>query len=154
MASVTGRTTTKKTSTTTGKSGSTRKADELLVVTQNELGMMARLTTPLSKNNINIECFTAYEWGHEAAFRIVTDNNRKARDILRSEGFNVQENPVALWYTTNEPGRITKAAMALANAHINTFCSYSTGVPNSDATVIAFDTSDTKKTIEVLNNIR
>ncbi len=161
MASTTGKTTTRKT-TTTGKSTTTattksttaRKTDELLIVTRNDYGTLARVTNPLNKNNINIECFTAYEWGNEAAFRIVTDNNRKARDVLRSEGFNVQESPVAIWYTTNEPGRLVKAATALANAHINTFCSYSTMVPNSASTAITFNTNDTNRAIEVLKGIR
>lgn len=132
----------------------TRKADELLIVAHTELGLLARLTNSLAKNNINIECFTAYEWGNEAAFRMVTDNNRKARDVLRSAGFTVQESPVALWYTKNEPGSLMKAASALANAHINTFCSYSTTMPETDCTVVTFNTNDTNKTIEVLNHIK
>lgn len=153
MASTTARTT-KRTTSTTGKSGTTRRADELLVVTHSEPGLFAKVTNPLGRNNINIECFTAYEWGTEAAFRIVTDNNKKARDVLRSAGFTVQENSVALWYTNNEPGNLMKATNALATAHINTYCSYSTAVPNSDSTVIAFNTNDTNRTIEVLNRIR
>jgi hypothetical protein len=153
MATTTGRTTSRKTSTTTGSS-MTRKADELLVVTRNSEGSFARLTGPLARNGINIECFTAYTWGNEAAFRIVTDNNRKARDLLRSEGYSVQETPVVLWYTKNEPGWVTKAATALANAHINTYSSYSTSEPNSNNTIVTFNTSDTNRTIDVLKNLR
>jgi hypothetical protein len=157
MATTTSRTTTARrtTSTTgTGKSPWTRKTEELLIVTRNDENTLARLTNPLSRNSISIECFTSYKWGEESAVRIVTDNNRKARELLRSAGYAVQENPVVLWYTRNEPGCITKAATALANAHINTFCSYSTGLPDSGNAVVAFDTNDANRTLEVLTNLR
>lgn len=142
------------TSNVEGSSTVTRKASELLVVTHNDVGANANITVPLAKNNINLECFTAYEWGAESAFRMVTDNNKKAADVLRSQGYSVQESPIALWYTHNEPGSFTKAATALANAHINTYCSYSTTVPGSDTTIIAFNTDDTNRTIDVLNHLR
>jgi hypothetical protein len=153
MASTTSRMTSKKTSTT-GRNSTIRKAEELLVITRNAEGMFARVTGPLARNNINIECYTSYAWGNEAAFRLVTNNNRKARDLLRSEGYSVQEMPVVLWSTTNEPGWLTKAATALANAHINTFSSYATALPNSTETIVTFNTSDTNRTIEVLGNLR
>jgi len=153
MATTTGRTTSKKASTT-GKNSTIRKVEELLVVTKNAEGTFARITGPLSRNNINIECYTSYAWGNEAAFRIVTDNNRKARDILRSEGYTVQEMPAVRWYTTNEPGWLTKATTALANAHISTYSSYATALPDSDNTVVTFNTNDSNRTVEVLNRLR
>ena len=153
MATTTGRTTSKKTSTT-GKNSTIRKTEELLVVTRNTEGTFARLTSPLSRNNINVECYTSYAWGNEAAFRLVTDNNRKARDILRAEGYQVQEVPVVLWYTKNEPGWLTKATTALANAHISTYSSYASALPNTDNTVVTFNTNDTNRTVEVLGNLR
>lgn len=131
-----------------------RKMSELLVLTKNDLGMLARITTPLAKNNINIECFTGYEWNGEAAFRFVTSNNRRARELLASEGYNVQENPVVLWQTGNEPGRLRTATTALAEAKVNTYCAYSTTLPDSQTTAIIFNTNDSDRTMNVLKTIR
>lgn len=134
--------------------GKTTKTTELLVITGNELGAFARMTTPLAKNKINIECFSGYEWSGEAAFRIVTDNNKKACDLLKREGFNVQENPVVLWTTENTPGQLNSATMALAEASINTYSSYSTSVSGSNTSVVAFSTSDADRTMEILRRTR
>lgn len=134
--------------------GSARKAGELLVVTKNELGALSRITTPLARNKINIECFTGYEWGGEAAFRFVTDNNRRAGDILRGEGYNVQETTVVLWQAANVPGQMKNATTALAEAKVNTYCSYSTALPDSNTAVTVFNTSDADRTLNILNKLR
>jgi len=131
-----------------------RSMGELLIVAGNDDCRYTDITTPLTRNNINMECFTTYRWGNETAFRIVTSDNRKARELLKFAGFEVQEHPVTLWYTKNEPGRFNKAADALARANIETYCTYSTSSSSDDTMIIAFDTNDTAKTSEVLCKIR
>lgn len=132
---------------------SARKATEVLVVAGNELGLLARITGPLAKNKVNIECYTGYEWGNEAAFRFVTDNNKRAREILAAAGFNAQENQVVLWQTGNTPGQLRNAATALAEASVNTICSYSTTPVNSSSSVVVFNTSDADRTASILNRL-
>lgn len=137
-----------------GTAGKTTKTTELMIITGNELGAFARITTPLAKMKINIECFSGYEWSGEAAFRLVTDNNKKAAELLRREGFNVQENPIVLWTTENVPGQLNGATVALAEARVNTYCSYSTSTPGSNRTVVAFGTNDSNRCAEVLGRVR
>lgn len=138
---------------TTG-AGKVSKATELLIITPDELGTFARITAPLAKQGINVLCFTGYEWGGEAAFRIVTDNNRKAGEALRGAGFTVQESPIVLWTTANTPGQLRTASTALAEARINTHCAYSTTTSDVTTAVVAFNTSDPHRTEEVLNRLR
>ena len=133
--------------------GTTRKTSELLIVTKNELGSLARITAPLAKNRINIECFSGYEWGTEAAFRLVTDNNRKAGELLKNEGFSVQETPVVLWQTGSTPGKLHDATVALAEARVNTYSSYSTTLTGTREATAVLNTSDATKTMEVLKRI-
>ncbi len=131
-----------------------RTTGELLIVATNTSTNYTTITSPLNRNNVNLECFTTYKWGNETCFRLVTDNNKKAYEVLKSAGYNVQETPVTLWYTKNEPGRFNKAADALAKAHIDTYCTYSTAMPDSNTMVIAFDTNDPNRTSEVLSKIK
>ena len=140
--------------TATGAEYAARSANELLIVTKNSDCRYTDITTPLTRNNVNMECFTTYRWGDETAFRMVTSDNRKARELLKFAGFEVWEHPVTLWYTKNEPGRFNKAADALARANIETYCTYSTSSSSDDTMIIAFDTSDTSRTSEVLCRIR
>lgn len=144
------------TRTTYGSTGPTSRAhvtDEILVVTRNIPGIYSKITTPLAKHNINVECFTSYTWGDEVAFRIVTDNNLKARDFYISAGFYVQVNPVTLWYTENTPGSLDKATNALENARISTYSSYMTTNPVSNTTTVTFNTNDITRTVNILNQL-
>jgi len=149
-----GATETKGSRTTTGTGYATRTTGELLVVASNTSTNYTTITSPLNRNDINLECFTTYKWGNETAFRLVTSDNRRAREVLKNAGFNVQETPVTLWYTRNEPGRFNKAADALAKAHIDTYCTYSTSTPDANVMIIAFDTNDPNRTSEVLSKIK
>jgi hypothetical protein len=153
MTTTTGKTTFTKTGNTTGCNFMTKCGNELLVVMRNETGAFANVTGPLARNNIHVECFTAYAWGNEVAFRFVTDNNNKAREIWTNAGYTVTESPVAIWYTDNNPTTLGKATTAMATACIDTYCSYMNAVPNTDCTVVTFNTSDTNKTINILNDI-
>lgn len=131
----------------------TRKTSELLVVTRNETGALARVTAPLATNNINVEGYCSYDWGNESAFRFITSNNKKARELLTKAGWNVQENPTILWSAPNKPGVLRKATGALAEMKINVYASYSAAQPGDPSCTIAFTTSNPTKTAETLNRI-
>lgn len=131
----------------------TIKTTELLVVTRNELGTFVRMIAPLAQNDINIECYCGYEWGNEAAFRLITDNNKKAREILTKSGWQVSESPAVLWKAPNKPGTLRRATSALAEQKINIYASYSAAQPGDKSCMVAFTTSDTNKTLETLKKI-
>lgn len=141
-------------SKTTAGMSNTRKTTELLIVTRNELGALAKITTPLARNNINIECFTGYEWGGEAAFRFVTDNNKKARDLLKAAGYNVVEGPVTVWQMSNTPGMLMAATTSLAEANVNTFCAYSTASADDKTVIAVFNTNNSDRATDVLRKVR
>lgn len=128
-------------------------ASELLIVARNDLGALARVTSQLSRYNINIESISAYEWNGEAAFRLMTSNNRMACDLLQQNGFNVQDNPVTVWVTENRPGKLNQATAALAESHINTASTYL--LPGGDPSVamVVFTTDNIERTSDILNRI-
>lgn len=129
------------------------KTNELLIVTRNEIGVLARMLAPLVQNNINIESFCGYDWGPESAFRLITNNNKKAREILAKAGWRVQESQTVLWDAPNKPGMLRKIASALAEQKINIFASYSTAQPGESTCTVALTTNDPDKTLETLNRI-
>lgn len=128
----------------------TRKTTELFIVMPNSLGSLTRVTYPLQKNGVNIEGYCAYEWDNEAAYRIITDDNKKAQLVLANEGFNITENQTVVWETNNKPGALKKATEALANNKINIFCSYCTTMAGGKKAATAFTTDDANKTFNTL----
>ena len=129
-----------------------RKTTDLWVTTPNELGALSRLTTPFKPHNINIESFVCWEEGNDAHFRLVTNNNSKAREICTKEGYTVKEEPVVLWTTPNTPGRLSAATTALAEANINTYCTYACCMGTGE-TMVAFYTNNPDRTYEILNRL-
>ena len=131
----------------------TRKTTDLWVTTKNETGALAKLTTPLKTNNINVENYVAWEEGDTANFRFVTNDNTKAREIWTNAGYTVKEDPVVLWSTNNTPGTLNAGTTALAEANINTICTYATTTKDTNTTTVVFYTNNIDRTAEVLNNI-
>jgi hypothetical protein len=133
--------------------GKVTKSTELRVMTQNELGAMAKLALPLKQNKINIECLCGYEMGDKAVFYLVTNDNSQAKTLLSNTGFSVTENPVVLWTIDNVPGEVYQATTALAEARVNISYSYSTSMPGSKTSTMVFATNDANKTHDVLNRL-
>lgn len=130
-----------------------KKYTEIMVVTDSTKGTFSKVATPLRNNKINIFGYCAYEWGNEATFRIITNNNDEARRILAREGWTVSENPTVLWETTNRPGAVEKATEALMNANVDIYSTYTTAKTGGRKAVVAFTTSDSDTTYNVLNGL-
>jgi hypothetical protein len=127
-----------------------KKTTELFIMTPNALGSLTGITTPLQKGGINVEGYCAYEWGNEATYRIITDNNAKARQVLSKVGYCVEENPTIVWETNNKPGMLKKATEALAGKNINIYCSYCTTMAGGKKAATAFTTNNPDVTLNTL----
>ena len=127
-----------------------KKTTELFIMTPSSLGALTGITTPLLKNGINIEGYCAYEWGNEAAYRLITNDNHKARQILSKAGFCVEEIPTVVWETNNQPGMLRKATEALAHCKVNIYCSYCTTMAGGKKAATAFTTNNPDLTLNTL----
>lgn len=113
-------------------------------------GLLAEVTTALANSGVNITAMCAYGMEGEATFSLITDDNGKAKTALAAAGLEVQEVPVASVDMPNQPGELQKVAKKLADAGINILYLYGSAGAREPA-VIIFATSDTDKTIEVIN---
>lgn len=132
----------------------TKKTTDLHVTTENELGALSRLTTPLKANDVNIENYVAWEEGNTAHFRFVTNNNAKAKELWAKEGYTVNEDPVVLWNTTNTPGTLNRGSTALAEGRVNTVCTYASTNTETDTTTAVFYTDNPDRAYDILEKLR
>ena len=130
-----------------------KKYTELIGVSDNTHGTFTQIATPLRENKINIVGYCAYEWGGEAAFRLIINNNTAAHKILSDYGWTVSENPTVLWESSNRPGTLEKATDALTNAGVNIYSTYTTAKTGGRKAIVAFTTNDVQTTYNVLNNV-
>ncbi len=92
---------------------------QLLAVTENKVGMLAEVSSTVSGAGLNIQAINAYAVGEKANFRLITDNNQKAQDILNSKGYQVSEQEVVIAELPNKAGVLKATADKLKGAGID-----------------------------------
>lgn len=92
---------------------------ELEVSTANKVGMLAEVSGLIADTGVNITAISAYATGNEAIFRIVTNDNAKAKDILTQKGYKVKENEVVMVNLPDKVGQAKEIANKIKQAGIN-----------------------------------
>jgi len=109
---------------------------ELLVKTQNKIGMLAEVTMAIAATGINIQAICAYAMDGEARFMIVTDDNIKAEQALKGKNYEVGERDVVIVDLKNKPGAAEEMAKKLADTGIDLNYMYGTTHGTGVATIV------------------
>ena len=59
---------------------------QLMISVNNDVGMLAAVTSVITSTGINLLANCAYAIGDRAAFMFITDDNNSARKLLESHG--------------------------------------------------------------------
>ena len=109
---------------------------ELLVITPNEVGMLAKVTSSIANNGVNLTAICAYVVGNEGYFRIITSNNIKAKKALEPLGFKIAESEVISVELENRVGAAKELVEKLAQAGIDLKNIYGTTASTNSAMLI------------------
>jgi len=132
--------------------GNATKGTELYVKTKDETGALAKCTVTLRENDVNIEAICAYGMEGEAHFMFITTDNTKAKQLLTTGGYSVEENNVVWWKAGNTAGTLNKATAALAEKGINIKYMYGSGGKGNTDAWIALNTTNNDEAWNTLNN--
>jgi len=125
------------------------KVNHLIVETPDEVGMMAKVCSAVSDAGVNIEALCAYVEDEKGYFMLLTDDNSKAEQALKSAGFGVSQEEAVAVELDNEIGAAKRMAKKLADAGVNLKkCYGSTG--NGTMALLVFNSSDNEKAIRAL----
>ena len=92
---------------------------ELVMKTQNKVGMMAEVTEAIAKNGANITAVSAFGMGKDAIFRIITSDNAKAMSAIKAKNLHASEENVVVVELENKVGRGSDMAKKLKDAGID-----------------------------------
>ena len=67
---------------------------ELLVKTENKVGMLAEVAVAIANSGVNIKALNAFAINNEAIFRIVTSDNMKAVKEIKAKNLEALEKDV------------------------------------------------------------
>ena len=117
---------------------------ELLVITPNEVGMLAKVTGAIADTGVNIESICAYVAGDEGYFRIITSDNAKTKSTLEPLGFKITENEVLILKLENKIGAAKEVSGKLARAGIDLKNIYGTTASDNLATLVLTSNNNQK----------
>lgn len=127
-----------------------RLGKQVLAVTENKVGMLAKVSSSVSGAGVNIQAINAYGVGNKANFRLVTDNNQKAEEVLKACGYEVSEQDTVMVELPNQVGVLKETADKLKAADINLSYIYGTTCSGSCDCLLVFGSNNNAKAIEVL----
>jgi len=125
------------------------KVNQLMVETPDEVGMMAKVCSAISDAGVNIRAISAYAEEGKGHFMLLTDDNAKAEQALKSAGFAVSQEEVVAVELENEVGAAKRMAKKLADAGVNLKkCYGSTG--DGKMALLVLNSNDNEKAVRTL----
>ena len=124
---------------------------ELLVKTENKVGMMTEVAEAIAKSGANITALNAFGVDKQAIFRIMTTDNVKAIGGIKAKNFEASERDVVAVELENKVGAASDMAKKLEDASIDIAYIYGSTCGGGCACTLIFNSNDNKKAVEVLS---
>jgi len=126
------------------------KTKQLVFSEANRVGLLAEISATLAAGEVNITSLCAYHMNDIAHFMMLTDNNAKAKRVLKKMDMQAKYEPVVVIEMPNKVGELEKVSAILAEAGIDIHYIYGTaGAKRSTFCVLKTD-KDTKA-VKVIN---
>lgn len=124
--------------------------EQLSVFVENEIGSVAKVTTVLKENTINIRAISAFDSPEFGILRIVVDQPSIARDILIKEGFAVRVSKVIGVELTDTPGDLDRVLTILAKENFNLNYIYSFVLRGENAPLMVMNIDQMDLAVDIL----
>ena len=123
---------------------------ELYFETLDKKGILADVAAAFSKAKVNIEAMCAYGQGGKGYFMMITSDNLKAINALRTLDYKPKENDVLILTLKNETGVAEKIGKKLAEANINIRYSYGSAAKDGKSFILVMSTNKNEEALEAL----
>ncbi|MFH1470474.1 MAG: ACT domain-containing protein [Candidatus Micrarchaeota archaeon] len=108
---------------------------ELTIVTENKVGALADICEALGNNGINISSISAHGYRDKGVVRLVTSDEKSARNALEKLGVNVTVGDLLIVTIPDKPGELAKLTRKLSNSGVNIDGIYLLGKANGNLEV-------------------
>ncbi len=95
------------------------KGKELIVTTEDKLGMLAEITSVITGQGVNISAICAYGMEGKAIFMMLTSDNQKAKTQAESKGWKAEESDVVVVELPDKVGAVKEIADKLKAKNVN-----------------------------------
>ena len=91
----------------------------IIIMANNEVGVIADISKVLADKGINIETIDAEGLGEKGVITLTTDNDDSALQALTTAGFKTITDEALVLRLPDEPGALAKVAERFKNAGVN-----------------------------------
>lgn len=123
---------------------------ELYFETPDKKGVLADVAAAFAKAKVNIEALCAYGQAGKSYFMMITSDNVRAIDALRTLSYKPKENDILLLTLKNELGVAEKIGRKLADANINIRYTYGSSSKDGKSFVLVMSTNKLDEALEAL----
>ncbi len=92
---------------------------QLMVHVDNKVGTVAEVSSTISSSGINLIAVCAYAVDNNGFIMFVTEDNKKAKKLLKDKNCDVREEEVVLLNIDNKPGALHAVTQRIADSGID-----------------------------------
>jgi len=92
---------------------------QLIITVNNKVGTLADITSVISSSGINLIALCAYAVDNTGFIMFVSEDNSRAKRLLKAKNYNVREEEVILLSLDNKPGALQRITQKIAEAGID-----------------------------------
>ncbi|MCX7750504.1 MAG: ACT domain-containing protein [Candidatus Bipolaricaulota bacterium] len=123
---------------------------ELVVKTENRVGVLAAIARLLAEQGINILALAVMVQEDQAVLHLVPDAPSYALDALRRAEYEVEERDVVLVELPHRAGFLRRIAEALARQGLDIRYLYASAFEEGQSTLVVFSCSNNGKAVQLL----
>jgi len=92
---------------------------QISILTPNKPGVLAKVTSALGSNGINLKSISAQTFPEGAVIKVLTNDANSAKKTLEREGFSATISDILLLEMDDKAGELSKFARKFAASRIN-----------------------------------
>ena len=128
------------------------KVEQISVFLENKSGRLAEVARALGDAGVNIRALSIADSSDFGILRIIVNDNDKALEVLKKEGFTVSKTEVVAVEVPDRPGGLAWVLDLLEKRSINVEYMYAFVERSSDNALIVFRFDEMDNAIQVLSS--
>ena len=126
------------------------RVEQISVFLENKAGRLAEVTYILSEAGVNIRALSLADTSDFGVLRLIVDDNQKAEDALKNQGFTVSKTEVVAVEVEDKPGGLHRILDTLQESRINVEYMYAFVQQSGNNAVMIFRFDLPDKAVQVL----
>lgn len=126
------------------------RVEQISVFLENKAGRLAEVTRILAESGINIRALSLADTSDFGILRLIVNDNNKAKEVLKAQGFTVGKTDVVAVEVEDRPGGLHKILDSLYKANVNVEYMYAFVQQSGSNAVIIFRFDNFEEAVKVL----